>query len=103
MVRYLEDCTPTPRSRQTNSMTHFGKSSYCFIVNQQTDVTKYSRQTKQLWYKKLAYRASRGITRRGPGRGLPSALLSSEENKEPHSYEAQCCADNLHHGFAPAR
>jgi UPF0288 family protein (methanogenesis marker protein 3) len=84
-------------------MTHFCKSSYCFIGNQQIDVTKYSRQTKQLWYKKLAYRASGVITRRGTGKEMPSALLSSEENKEPQSHEVQHRADNLHHGFAPAR
>jgi len=49
---------------------------------------KWGRKTKQLGYKKLGYTALQGITCSGAGRRLLSALLSSEEQKEPHSYEA---------------
>jgi len=37
------------------------------------------------------------------GRGLLSALLSLKEQKEPHSYETQCHADNLYLSIAAAR
>lgn len=49
---------------------------------------KWGRKTKQLGYKKLGYTALQGITHRGAGRRLPSALLSWEEQNEPHSCEA---------------
>jgi hypothetical protein len=48
----------------------------------------WGRKTKQLGYKKLGYTTLQGITRRGAGRRLPSALLSLEEQKEPCSCEA---------------
>jgi len=50
---------------------------------------KWGRKTKQLGCRELGYTALQGITRRGAGRRLPSALLSSEEQKEPHRYEAR--------------
>jgi len=38
MARYLEDCTPRWRSKQTNNMTYFCKSSDCIVGKQQTDM-----------------------------------------------------------------
>jgi len=43
------------------------------------------------------------ITRRGNGRGRPSALLSLEEQKEPHSHEAQRHVSSLYIRIASAR
>ena len=103
MARHWEDCTPGLRSKQISSLTYFCKGSVCFIGNQQTDVMKWGRTTKQLGYKRLCYTASQGITCRSTGRGLPTVLLSSEEQKGPHRHEAHCHADNLHLHFAPAR
>jgi hypothetical protein len=43
------------------------------------------------------------ITRRGNGRGRPSALFSSEKQKEPHSHEARRPASSLYIRIASAR
>jgi hypothetical protein len=43
------------------------------------------------------------ITRRGYGRGLPSALFSSEEQKESHSHEDRGHASSLYIRIVPAR
>jgi len=53
------------------------------------------QKTKQLGYKKLAYIAP-------PRKGLTSASLSSEEQKEPHSHEDRRRNDILHLRFASA-
>lgn len=58
MARYSEDCTPRQRSKETNNMTYFCKSSDCITWKQQTDMKNQGRKTKQLRYTKLGYRAS---------------------------------------------
>jgi hypothetical protein len=56
------------------------------------------KQTTQLWYQKLGYKALSGFAE-----GLLSASLTLKEMKEPHSHETQCHADNLYLSIAPAR
>ena len=79
-IRYWEDCTAGLRAEQTDSVT-FCKSSYCCIGKQQADVIKWGRTTEKLWYKKLGTEHHGGITHGDTGRGLLSALLSSENRR----------------------
>jgi len=57
---------------------------------------KWGRKTKQLWYKQLGTEYHVGITERGTGRGLLSALLFSEEQKEPRMTIQMVCIFILH-------
>jgi hypothetical protein len=102
MARYLVDCTPWPRSKQRVWHT-LCKSNYRFIRKQKTDMTKLGRKTKQLWWKKFGYRTLPWITHRDNGRGMSGVSLSSKEQWEPYSHEAQRSADSLHLPIAPAR
>jgi len=77
------------QNKQTVRYT-FCKIGYCFILNQQT----WCMAEKQNNYG-INIRVHSIITRRATGRGMPSASLSSKEQREPHSHEAWCCADNL--------
>jgi len=94
--RNLADCTARLSSKQSNSMTYFCKSSYCCIGKQQTYVMKWGRKTKQLGHKKLGTVHDGGMTERGTGRGLLSALLSSGEQKEPQMNIQMFCILILH-------
>jgi len=70
-----ENCTPRPRSKQTNKTITVSKVRVQSII-----------------------RACRGT-----GRGVLHALLSLKKQKEPHSHETQCHAENLYLSVTPAR
>jgi hypothetical protein len=108
MARYLEVCTPGPRSKQTRSMKHFLQSNYCFIGGgggRKTEMTQLGR--KQLLYKNVRVQIIIIIiiiiTLRGTGRGLLSESHSFKEQRGLPSLEARRLFDNLHLPIAPAQ